>query len=236
MIVGMLRIKNESRWIVSVLSSLIPCCERIFVMDDHSTDDTVALCHKVAKVTVFESPFEGIQETRDKNWLLEKVAAVKPTWIVHIDGDEEIAAPGQEHIRRLGANTEGGPDSYRFRVRYLWDSHNQVRMDGIYSNFWRGSMFRYRPDVQFRSNSGGGFHCGNTPEPRWLERAPVDILHYGYMHKEDRLRKFDWYNKIDPNNRAEDCYKHMVIGDSFPKDSKFLHAGPLHLESIEVHA
>lgn len=200
-------------------------------MDDHSTDDTVALCRKVPNVTVYESPFEGIQETRDKNWLLAKVAEVNPTWIVHVDGDEEIAAPGQARIRELGANASGGPDSYRFRICYLWDSVNEVRVDGIYGNFWRGSMFRYRPGVEFRSNSGGGFHCGNTPDPRWLERMDVSILHYGYMHKEDRLRKYEWYNRIDPNNKAEDNYRHMVIGDSFPAESRFLHAGPLRVEA-----
>lgn len=235
MIAGMLRVKDESRWIVPVLSSLVACCDRIFVLDDNSTDNTRELARKVPKVTVLESPFTGINETRDKNWLLSQIAPFNPSWIVHIDGDEEIAAPGQERILEIGQR-EIGPDAYRFHVLYLWDRPDQIRTDGIYLNFWRGSMFRYRRGAQFYSNSGGGFHCGNVPEPLDLARADVNIFHYGYMHREDRVRKFAWYNRIDPDNRAEDFYKHMVVGDMFPKESQFLHAGPLRLESIEVPA
>ncbi len=233
MIAGMLRIKNESRWIVAVLSSLSLACDHIFVMDDNSDDDTRELARKVPNVTVFESPFDGVNETRDKNWLLEKVGEFKPSWIVHVDGDEEIAAPGHERIREI-ATREVGADAYRFHVLYLWDRPNQIRTDGIYLNFWRGSMFRYRPGTQFHSArpSSGGFHCGNVPEPREIQKADVNILHYGYMHREDRLRKFDWYNKIDPNNAAEDRYRHMVLGDVFPADSQFLHAGPLQLSRL----
>jgi hypothetical protein len=60
----------------------------------------------------------------------------------------------------------------------------------------------------------------------------VRLLHYGYLHKEDRVRKFHWYNKIDPNNAFEDQYRHMVIGDVFPADSSFKWAGPLELRSL----
>ncbi len=52
MILGMLRIKDEARWIERVLRSMLPVCERIFVFDDHSTDDTVAICESIPEVTL----------------------------------------------------------------------------------------------------------------------------------------------------------------------------------------
>jgi glycosyltransferase involved in cell wall biosynthesis len=235
MIVGMMRIKNEARWIERVLTSMLPVCDRIFILDDHSTDETREICKRFPAVTLFDSPFEGIEETRDKNWLLEKVeqSCQAGTWVVAIDGDEEIAPGCCDEIRTL-VKWAYGPDAYRFRVLYLWDTPEQIRVDGIYQRFHRGSMFKLTPGARFRSSAGGGFHCGNVPSPRSISDCGVRLLHYGYMYREDRLRKFEFYNAPDkqPIPPNEDGYRHMVIGDIFPADSRFLHAGPLQLTTL----
>src|ERR1039457_5852336 len=70
----MLRVKNESRWIRHVLDSMIPLCERIFILDDHSTDCTAQICRLTNEcVTVYDSPFQGLDESRDKNFLLDRI-------------------------------------------------------------------------------------------------------------------------------------------------------------------
>src|ERR1041385_4631023 len=103
MIYGMLRIKNEARWIERVLLSILPVCEHVFVLDDHSSDDTVAMCRSFDKVTLFESTFEGVNEVRDKNFLIERLEqhAESGDWILHIDGDEEVAPGSLSEIRSL---------------------------------------------------------------------------------------------------------------------------------------
>jgi hypothetical protein len=68
--VAMLRIRNEERWIQEVIRSTFHLCDRVFVLDDHSTDQTRSLARSVdPRVTVFDSPFKGLNESRDKNWL-----------------------------------------------------------------------------------------------------------------------------------------------------------------------
>jgi hypothetical protein len=59
----------------------------------------------------------------------------------------------------------------------------------------------------------------------------VRLYHLGYMCPEDRLRKYQWYNTIDPENESEDRYRHMVQGDipEVPAHLKLKHAGPLRL-------
>src|SRR4051812_33672858 len=80
--VAMLRIKNEGRWIREVIESILPLCDHVFVMDDHSTDDTVEICESFPEVTVFKSPFVGINEARDKNWLYDRITAeCEAKWI-----------------------------------------------------------------------------------------------------------------------------------------------------------
>src|SRR5262249_20458236 len=76
---GVLRIKNESAFIHEVLSRALRLCRHVLVFDDHSTDNTVAICESFGDaVTIFQSPFQGLDEARDKNFLLENIAQRNP--------------------------------------------------------------------------------------------------------------------------------------------------------------
>ena len=237
-VLGMLRVKNEARWIERCLSSILPLCDQIIVMDDHSSDDTLLRCRSFPKVNAFESPFEAdvLNEARDKNLLLDIAKNQKPDWIIAVDGDE-VLAPGSEQLLR--AAMAWPLPCLSLRVRYLWDRADQVRADGVYGDFHRESVFRpvfSSPEPRFLSNStGGNFHCGNVPWALRQKRSvhsEIELLHFGYLHREDRERKYAWYNARDPNNAREDRYRHMVIGDIFPADSRFAHGGPLRLEPL----
>ena len=74
----------------------------------------------------------------------------------------------------------------------------------------------------------GGFHCGSVPmenfRPRrqdaqtgaLTEQESVTanyacvILHYGYREGDDRQRKYQFYNSIDPGNKFEGEYRHII--------------------------
>ena len=253
---GMLRIKNEARWIERVLMSIIPLCERIYVLDDHSTDNTVEICERYAKsdVIVYRSQFDGLDETRDKQFLLDRIMEVvprspvdwlsgrgdSPYWVLAVDGDEQLIPGGQEKIRAF--IEQPGVYAAKLAVRYLWNEHNQVRMDGVYANFARPSVFRLMNRLfRFQTTPwGGNFHCSSIPQELLHHAHPLiegaDLLHYGYMLKEDRLRKREWYCKMDPDNEAEDCYRHCVQGDvpEIPASAKLKWAGPLEIQTLAV--
>jgi glycosyltransferase involved in cell wall biosynthesis len=233
-IAGMMRVKNEARWIERCVRSMMPLCEHVFVLDDHSSDGTPHIIEKLPNTTVYYSPWEKLHEARDKNWLIERVEDYGADWVLHIDGDEEVMPPGCDILRIL-ANRAGGSDCYRLRVLYLWNREDQIRVDRWYSDYSRPSFFKLRPGARFSSPNGGGFHCGNVPGVTGGSLCDAKLLHYGYMHREDRIRKFHWYNAPDkqPVPDIEDGYRHMVIGDLFPADSAFRYAGPLKLQVIE---
>lgn len=230
-IVGMLRVKNEARWIERSISSILPICDRVVVLNDHSTDTTKDICESLSRVEVFDSPFVGLNEARDKNYLLDRALVYKPDWIIAIDGDEMLE-PGKLEGLRNSMNTP--LTCLSLRVNYLWDREDQVRTDGVYGDFHRESVFRPSGARFSAIGKGPNFHCGNVPWEDRQKRRVMDIalLHFGYMHREDRERKFAWYNQVDPKNLVEDGYRHMVIGDLFPADSKFAHAGPLRLKEL----
>ena len=222
---AILRIKNEAWWLRQVLSALSPLCRTIFVMDDHSTDGSKDIILDRPDTVYLQSPFSGLDEARDKNWLLESVMRTlpqkelnvdSPYWVLCIDGDEELEPLGAEKIRRMVANDPTALSFY-FRILYLWDSPGKVRVDGVYGKFQRPSMFRLiNPAFKFQSTPwGGNLHCSSIPQEflGHAKESNVALLHYGYMHQADREKKWKWYNTVDPGNQIEDEYRHVIQGD-----------------------
>lgn len=241
--VGMLRVKNEERWIQRAISSLLPLCDHVFVLDDHSSDGTAEIADSFDAVTVFDSPFgeNDFSETRDKTWLLKQIvdSGIRPDYVICIDGDEELEPGGQHKIHSIFKRNK--ISAAYCRIAYLWNDPEHWRTDGIYATFSRPSIFRFDPNVtQYKSLYGActTMHCSNVPYDYLPYAAETDIrlLHFGYMHPEDRIRKFHYYQNQDKDNprslELEDSYRHIVIGDLFPADSVFKHGGPLKLESL----
>lgn len=261
-IFGMLRVKNEARWIRRVIESIQPVCDRIFVLDDHSTDGTPAICKQV-HCDVFRSTFDSLDESRDKDWLLNKLYEAipeedqhwtkgnpaSPYWALAIDGDEELVRGDEKFIRQAAL---GRAHSYHLRIPYLWNDPKHIRVDRVYrrfENLGRPSLFRLMNQAFrfLRTPFGKGpdgspvnFHCSSIPQELLggAQPCPARLMHWGYMNASDRLRKYQWYNVIDPNNEAEDRYRHIVQGDipEIPAGAKLLHAGPLQLEAVSWQA
>ena len=225
---GILRIKNEARWIERVIRSLQPVCHKILVLDDHSDDGTPEICETLGCV-VYRSRFSGISEARDKDWLLEKVweaGAQVGDWCLMVDGDEALHP---DDTPALLAAVNGAHPCCSLHIVYLWDREDQARVDRIYREFRRPSLFQLiQRDLTFRRTSwGGDFHCSSAPAQLLGSITPIAVrlLHYGYLYVEDRIRKYQFYNRVDPGNEFEDFYRHVVQGDvpEVPAKAKLRH-------------
>lgn len=237
-IAGMMRVKNEARWIRGVIDSMRKVCDAgIYVFDDHSTDETRAIAAD-ADAHVLPSPFIGLDETRDKNHLtIEIMKRCDPDWILHIDGDEMLEAAGAAEIRELVESSQPGVEAYFMLILYLWDQEDRVRVDGVYGACWRARLFRTRSsDLLFHAGENGKsstahLHCGNIPRDLNDRGAfsKTRIKHFGYLDRETRLEKFAFYSRIDPDNVFEDRYRHMIQGDvpEVPAEESLRWAGPL---------
>src|SRR5574341_1369006 len=140
----MRHIKNEARHIHEVLAQALVLCQRVFVFDDHSTDDTVATCQSFGEcVTVFPSPFTGLDEARDKNYLLQEIIQAHPEWVLWIDGDEVLERSGPVSLKHAAENGRGVA-AYSLRIAYMWNDPQHVRVYGIYGQFKRPSFFQLK--------------------------------------------------------------------------------------------
>lgn len=247
-IIGALRIKNESRWIERVVRSIMPVCDHVVILDDHSTDGTPEICESLG-VEVIRSPFTGLNESRDKQYLLELAYRDvgrqwhahhdAPYWMLGTDGDEELVAEDVPLI--LEAVQNPNIHAYSLRIQYLWDRPDQWRVDGVYGNFRRPSLFRLmNPAFTYKTTpfgrDGANFHCSSTPQEMIHHSRPCEarLLHWGYIDREKRLAKYEFYNRVDPGNSGEDCYRHCIQGDvpEIPASARLRHAGPLELRSL----
>lgn len=180
---------------------------------------------------------QRVNEIRDKNMLWYYVKSKTAfRHVLCLDGDE---MPSLDMIRKWPTAIgmlEGGVDILDIPFVYLWDAENVARVDGIYGKAPDGfSILRFPRlftidrlteldlfDTKFAwFGTKGGFHCGSIPREGFRPggRVPVtkllgtSIVHFGYIDNDLRHRKFEFYNKIDPNNEFEGYYKH-IIGES----------------------
>lgn len=216
-ILGAMRIKNEEQWIRKSIESQLPICDKVLVLDDGSTDRTRDIVREFGlRVVLIESPFVGVNEGRDKRFILAHLVAAQPEWALWIDGDEALENLAPVILRHEIQDPNAA--AFAFRICYFWDSIERFRVDGVYANFHRLSMFRVlgqNPTRLYFPTTGGeaDLHCGgNSPAGLVgsILTSGVRVKHYGYLTEEMRQRKFEWYNKIDPNNVAEDCYRHII--------------------------
>jgi len=179
--------------------SILPLCERVLILDDHSEDGTPEICRSLGeRVVVIPSPFDGLDESRDKNYLLGEIGKLGATWCLCIDGDEILEPDGTRRI--LAVLDSARHDCYALRIVFLWNGPGTVRVDGVYGQFSRPSLFRLGTGAAFPTTGWGGhFHCGNVPTGLGAALSiGARLYHLGYMRRADRLAKYGWYVTTDP--------------------------------------
>jgi len=212
---GLYRVKNEDRWIAMSLERTLEVADEVILLDDHSTDMTREIAGGFRNVTVIRSPFSGLDETRDKNYLLSIAFSRRPRWIVFLDGDEVLTKRAVVEAKAAIARGAGGV--WLFRIVYLWNSENLERVDGLFGTLFAPRLFSLFDQNRWKlhyppSGFGGNYHCGQVPKnhsgPFW--NATSSIKHYGYMLPEIRQIRYETYTTFDPNNEQEGNYVHIL--------------------------
>lgn len=216
----MYRVKNEARWIEKSIRSIYDICDEMVVFDDGSTDDTVSICSKFDKVVdIYRQRDLPLDETRDRNHLLQMAIKRHPDYILYIDGDEILMPNAKDILFEEMSTLYPDADVYEFQLLTLWDGQNKYRTDGIFGNYWQKrlhSMKNQPKDMHYKNSPySGNLHCGNLNN--FVEdhavRSRVKIYHCASFDEKLRRKKYEYYNRIDPNNTITDGYKHMISGE-----------------------
>jgi len=212
------RVKNVERWFDRVLTKMEEVADEIVVFDDNSTDKTVEIAQKHKKVVEIHRQTETtFNEARDREILYQLCKSRNPDWVIINDGDEELEEKFTREVAEKLMNPIR-PDTHAYIFRYIthWDSEDMQRTDGIFGNMANVRMVRNMPNQHIVSNHPQGFHCNSVP---WVPIenvviTPYRIRHYGYVDRDDRVRKYNWYQDMDTDKRTRmigaSDYSHLI--------------------------
>lgn len=173
---------NEEFMLPHFLKHYEKVADKIFIIDDHSTDKTAEIAKAHPKVNYNIYGFEGWNED-EVNWTFESFYKNNPsTWAVVVDCDEFI----QDLILPTDFKTVVKTNGYMMigKTGKLEDC-KPVRME----SFDKPVVFPPSLNVKF----GDGRHTVNLP----TQNSDMKLLHYKYPSREYYLqRSLDTYPRI----------------------------------------
>jgi hypothetical protein len=222
-LLGLMRVKNEEDFIEEVLLAQ-SFCDKIVVLNNHSTDRTKEICQSFSNVDVIDTPFpevsNWVNEGQEKGFLCEQAVQYNPQWICQMQGDEVLEPETYQKIRSaLSDKTVECIDEYTLRV------------DGHFSASYRQSFWRFPA-----GNLTYDFcHCSL---PQQLASVPksrfnVALWHLGGLQASRRMNRANLYKSIDPDRKFSN-YEIMIQGDDGGPDKNINITGePFKLQSVD---
>jgi len=259
LICGFLKVRNEiirEGNIYRVLANMEHYCDAAVVCDDASSDGTrehlikwarqrggqviqngtFALVEGEPRWTVLLVP-PGEQDFRKellwKQAMLQFVHAIKPRWVLWMDGDEVFDASGTAELREwIQTFVEPRVErAWRFHYTQFWRNTAWARTDAGFDDGYFLKLWRYQDDLTFDVIDGThhhqfprqvleAFHMG------LVGTAPFEQLHYGNYGKNltwkciqywgglggvDRHLVFPQatYRPVDPETIPKECERSM---------------------------
>lgn len=211
--------KNEERNIKECLESVYSWAQEIILVDDESTDTTLAIASKYnARIITRRMDIEG----KHRNFAY---AQAKNTWVLSLDADERVTPELRSEIEEV-LDTEIKYNGFTMpRRNYIGDYW--VRYGGWYPSpqlkLFRKDKFKYE-EVGVHPRAFMDEPCGHLKS---------DLIHYSYRSIEDFLAKLNnqtsreaqkWYSQNKPMRlgrflwRTYDRFFRSYIGKKAYKD------------------
>jgi Glycosyltransferases involved in cell wall biogenesis len=195
---GLIITYNEERNIQEVLECF-DFCDEIIIVDSFSTDKTVEIARKFAKVKVIQNAFEDF--TKQRNIALD---AAKNDWVLFLDGDERITqALRKEIIEELKKPVQ--KDAYYF-YRKFYFAEKPIHYSGTQTdkNFrlFRKSKARYISGKKVHETLHVNGTIGEMKNKLLhfsvndYESYKTKMIHYGVLKGQELAARGKKYNRI----------------------------------------
>lgn len=206
-------VRNEAapdRYLKRVLTNAKQFCDELVVLDDASTDDTVAVC-KAAGATVHErtvgggwwggaSAASGEASARETLWTLASAACGSTGWVLVVDADMELVGLTPRDFRRL--LTASNVNAFAWPLWDVWDSEDKMRVDSwwkahLLPRVWLARAHPLDGYTPMWHTNGRTIHSGHLPPnyPLRVGLAPQGVAwrHLSYLnpaHRKQKARKY----------------------------------------------
>jgi glycosyltransferase involved in cell wall biosynthesis len=172
--------KNSGRTLQASLASL-SFADEILILDTGSTDETLAIAKRHPSVVVYETPFTGFGELRNRI-----AALAKNDWILALDSDEVVSPPLVLELQTLDLDLHS---VYEFRFKNFYNG-KQIRGCG-----WDPESHIRLYNRKTASFSDASVHEGILGH-KTVVRLSHPIYHTPYLSISDFLAKMQLYTDL----------------------------------------
>jgi glycosyltransferase involved in cell wall biosynthesis len=187
-------------WLLS-LEKTYEFSDRIYILNNNSKiwpseEELAPYQDKIVRVITKQKHTEQI-ESDDRQELYQAAYKDGCDWVISIDHDEIFEDKfDYEYAHRLMQSPQPMVNGFVFHWYHFWNDMGYWRSDGNRGEFQGLRMIRCLPNFYIPKRE---FHVGNVPQipQHSFCLTSVRIKHTGQMRKEERERKFNWYDKND---------------------------------------
>lgn len=209
-IAAVMQLHDEALWLPGCLDHLRDHVDAIVALDDASTDATAALLAREPKLADRlanpPSPGHVWRERDNKLRLVDRARELGFDWVLCCDADERYETALLARLHGIAASfPRGDVVSVSLQLKELWDGPRQYRQDGVWGARTRSRFFRVPPRVAYDLDSD--LHGQWYPDHvrKYGRSVEVDgrLYHLRMIRREDRIRRRDRYNALDPGRRFQ---------------------------------
>ena len=205
LILGCLVYNEEKRFLNQYLEKMSQLTNKIVIIDDGSTDNSIQICSKYTSEIYQTNRLMTKDESLLRRTLWDKCSLLcnNDDYILIQDCDEFYTENSLENFERaLKAGEKLGADSLAIKKYDMWNK-TQYREDPPY---WQVHFqfliwcVKYRKNYNYYWNNMK-LHCGSLPINSYFNAfsSKLQVQHLAYSTPELRQQKVDFYKNLDPN-------------------------------------
>lgn len=204
---GIMIIKNEENFIENTLNHFLQIVEKVYIVDQYSTDSTLKILNKFRKKGLVEYIQSDEIEGKRRNLSYQLALKDNPDWVLWLDADEQFENKAIAEIIEQARDPEA--ISWGFPEFTMW-SNTHYRCDNVFGRPIRAfskRMFRSDPNLKWHETYVHPGDIGNFTYAGEHKHSDLRIKHFGYATPEIRQKKFYYYTQLDGHNRD---YGHII--------------------------
>lgn len=188
---------NEISMITDFLDNMGKYFDGIILLDDGSEDGSYENAVHEKLLLKFKQKRDNFNDLKNRNALLDIASFFNSEWFCFMDLDERFDS---RYAQLLNSTKKIQHDCIAFLFIHLWDSsfkYNTKMQDCKWNGFFlRWRMFRNigRTNIITYQKK---LHFAAVPYKDSKYLAPILVLHYGNLTKQQRLKKFNFYKQED---------------------------------------
>lgn len=196
-LVALIPVYNEASRIEECLRSVEMHCDGIILLDDDSVDSTYSLAQSDKLLLKAKKSRSFFDDKKNRNILLDIASFFHSEWFIFIDADERF----DDRFFDLPVVMDLPVDIVGVWIANLWDNPKQFRIDMpdshlVQSGLWfRWRMFRNKGRMQLVTKLI--LHSLTVPYMHNTYLSNTLILHLGYLDKDKREQKYNFYAHED---------------------------------------